>query len=161
MQYVRAGVTEGLSARAAYRNMQADAARLSDETGLRYTGIRLYTFQQMYAGTRQARENVQEAINAPKDEPGGGLSIPERPSVVATGFLHAAAAFTRPTGASEVERTIHLVRSNEVLTPAQVEDLVREQIEQSATESHGTFAHYTVEGITFTGVQRLIQTRNR
>lgn len=141
--------------------MQDDAERLSSESGLNYTGVRLYTFQQMYAGSRAARDNVQLAINAPKDEPGGGLSIPERPSVVASGYLHAAAAFTRPTGGSEVERTIHLVRSNDILTPAQVEDLVRAQIEDSATESHGTFAHYTIEGITFTGIEHLVQTAAR
>lgn len=140
--------------------MQADAAARTESEGLRYTGIRLYTFQQMYSSAIASRENVQQAIQAPRDVPGGGLDIVPRPTFYGgERYLYAGVSDTRRIGASDVEHGIHLISSRDLLTPAEVEDAIREQIEKSAAESHGTFAHYTIEGITFTGIERLIPTR--
>jgi hypothetical protein len=137
--------------------MSQEAQRLSDETGQNWTGVARSTFLQIYSGVRYARGNIPEAMGAPKDIPGGGLTIPDRPSSVASGYLHAGVAFTRPIGSGEVERSIHLVRSNELLTPQEVEDKIREQIEESASQAHGTFSRYTIEGISFTGTEQLIR----
>lgn len=137
--------------------MQDEAQRLSEETGDEWTGIRRTVFLQMYSALRVARENVAEALDAPKDTPGGGLSIPERAATVPSGFLNWGVAFTRPIGSGELERTFHPFRSAEPMTPAEVEDMIRQQIEESAAEMHGTFARYTIEAITFTGVERLVR----
>jgi hypothetical protein len=158
LYYARIGVSQGLSANQSYRNMQENAAGLSAETGDNWTGVARGTFLQIYSGISQARDQITAAMGAPKDLPGGGLDIPERPATVASGYLHAGVAFTRPIGAGDVEQTIHLVRSNDLLTPQQVEDAIRAQIEASAEDLHGTFARYTIEGISFTGVEKLVRT---
>ena len=151
-------MSQGLSAEQSYRNMREGADLLSTETGDNWTAIRRNTFQQIFSGISQARDQVPEAMGAPKGEPGGGLDVPERPATVASGYLHAGVAFTRPIGMGGVEQTVHLIRSNDLLTPQQVEDAIRAQIEASAEDLHGTFARYTIEGISFTGVEKLVRT---
>lgn len=155
LQFVRQGVTEGYSANRAYRTMLGEAAQLTEETGEQWTGVRRDTFLQMYSATRVARANVVDALNAQRDLPGGGLDIPDRPATVPSGFLNWGVAFTRPIGSSELERTFHPFRSAEPMTPEEVENMIRQQIEESAAEMHGTFARYTIEGITYTGAERL------
>jgi hypothetical protein len=49
-----------------------------------------------------------------------------------------------------------MFRSTEALTPQEIENRIREQIESSSVEAHGTFAGYIIEGITFTGVEELV-----
>lgn len=155
--YVRTGLSEGLTSNDAYeRGLQA-ARNASEVTGESWSFIRKTIFQQMYAGVRYARELVPEAIQAPKDVPLGGLDVPTRPSTVASGYLYSAAAFTRDVNSAELEKTIHLFRSDRQLTPAEVEAVARRQIETSAQDVHGTFGGRVIEGITFSGVERLIQ----
>lgn len=154
---MRLGLGEGWSANRAYREMQTEAQRLSDESGDEWTGVRRSVFLQMYSSTRVARGNVADAMNADKDIPAGGLDIPERPATVPSGYLNWGTAYTRPTGSSEIEVSFHPIRSTDPLTPGQVEELVMRQIEESAAQEHGTFARYTVEGVAFTGTQRLVK----
>jgi hypothetical protein len=157
LEWARNGVTAGLSGRQAYGAMMDEAGRLTGSTGERWTGVARATFFEIYSGVRYAREQIPEAMGAPKDIPGGGLEVSTRGARVASGYLHAGVSFTRPIGGVDVERGIHLFRSDELLTPQQVEDLIRSQIEESAMEAHGTFTGMTIEGISFTGVQQLIR----
>lgn len=137
--------------------MLEEASSLTDETGDRWTGINRSVFLQMYSAARVARGNVIDALDAPKDQPAGGLDIPERPATVPTGYLNWGIAFTRPVGSSDLERTFHPFRTNEPLTPGEVEDMIRQQIEESAAELHGTFARYTVEAVAYTGTEKLVR----
>lgn len=93
------------------------------------------------------------AMNAPKTEPAGGLTPNPRTTERASGYLNWGTAFSRLTGSSDVEQTFHAIRSASPLTPQEVEDLVRTQILESAQESHGSFANYVLEGVTFTGTE--------
>src|SRR5690242_15507958 len=99
--------------------MIAERDRLNEETDQEWSGVRRSVFLQMYSSTRVARGNVAEAMNAPKDEPGGGLDIPERPATVPSGYLNWGVSYTRPIGSSEVEVSFHPIRSAEALTPSQ------------------------------------------
>lgn len=155
LYFARVGVSQGLSGRQAYAAMQQQATDLTEATGERYTGVARSTFFQIYGGVRNTREQIPVAMNSPKDVVFGGLTPTQRPSTVSGRYLYGTVAFTRPIGSPEVERSIHLVQSKEALTPQQIEDEVRRQIEESATDSHGTFANYTIEGISFTGVEQL------
>jgi hypothetical protein len=157
LQFVRAGVSEGISANQAYQNMLSEARSQSELTGERWTGVRRDTFLQMYSGTRVARQNVALALEAPRDQPAGGLSIPTRPSTVASGYLNWGVSFTRPIGGGTVDKNFHPFRTAEPLTPAEVEQLIREQIEESAADLHGSFARQTIEGIAYTGAEQLTQ----
>lgn len=155
LYFARTGVSQGLSGRQAYAQMMQQAQNLTEASGERWTGVARDTFFQVYSGVRNTREQIPVAMNAPKDVVLGGLTPSERPSTVSGRYLYGTVAFTRPIGSPEVERSIHLIQSKQALTPQQVEDEVRRQIEESAMQSHGTFTNYTIEGISFTGVERL------
>jgi hypothetical protein len=157
MSYLREGIATGLTAEQAYNNVLEEVRANTEATGERWYGVRKYTFQQTYAATRQARGNVPQALVAPRDEPGGGLSIPERPATVPGGYLNAGISATRAIGASDVEVNVHLFRTNELLTPAEVEDYIRAQIEESNWEKYFGGSPFTIESVAFTGVQKLIK----
>jgi hypothetical protein len=150
------GVAEGLSGRQALRNYLADVAKQNEETGQRWTGIRTTVFQQQYAATIALRAAVPDAINAPKDTPSGGLKPVPRPTTRPGGYLNWSVAFTRPIGSSELETTFHPIRSNEPLTPAELEAVVRQSIEDASAEAHGSFYRYTIEGVVWTGTEELV-----
>lgn len=150
------GVAEGIPARVAYRQWRAEAQRLSEISGENWTAGRLTVFQQQYSSMLRARGQVAEALVAPKDQPGGGIEPVPREATRPGGYLQWAVAFTRMIGSAEVERSFHPIRSRELLTPQQVEDIVRRDIEDSAQQAHGTFEGYTVEAAVWTGTEALI-----
>lgn len=156
LPWIRAGIAQGLSGREAYRRYFATVTSLSSETGETWHGVRTYTFQQQYSQIRQARGNVPAAMAAPKTEPGGGLPVPPRQVTRPGGYLNWGVGFVRVIGTSAVDMTIHAIRSQQLLTPQEVENRIRQMIEDSAQESHGTFENHTIEGVVFTGVQELV-----
>lgn len=160
LPFVRTGISQGWSANTAYASYQAAADDLSEQTGQNWTAGRRTVFLQMYSSLRYTREQIPEALAAPKDVPFGGLTPASRPSTMRSGYLYAAAAWTRPIGSADLEQTIHLVASNDALTPGEVESRVRQQIEDSAAQEHGTFTNYTIEGVSFTGVEALVRSPN-
>lgn len=159
LPFVRSGVSAGLSANQAYRDYQQAAQQASFETGDVYTASNRSAFLQLYSSTRSVRANVQEAMNAPKTEPAGGLPIPERESVRATGYGQWAVVFSRPIGSSEVERLFYFQRSNEPLTPEEVEQRARADFEASAVDEHGSMYRNIIEGVAYTGTEKLTPTQ--
>lgn len=98
-------------------------------------------------------------MNAPKDLPGGGLPDFDRQTTRPGGYGNWAVLFHRPIGTSELEQGFYFVRSDEPLTPQEVEDRVRADFEASATDLHGTVYRHVLEGAMFTGVERLVPVR--
>lgn len=154
--FIRSGVAQGLSANEAYRQYQQAAQAESEAQGFHITASNRSTFLQQYGATWAARGQITDAITAPKDAPFGGLTPIRREATIPGAYLYTGAAFTRLPGTTDIERSIHMIRSREALTPQEVENRIRDQIESSTVEAHGTFAGYIIEGITFTGVEELI-----
>jgi len=125
LPYVRSGVTQGLSGRAAYRNY-IEQAHAND-----LTGIRLQDFQRLYSQTLNVRAQVLEAMNAPKDLVAGGMDVPVRNTVNATGFGHWVGIHQRTRGESDYIFTPFLVKSNAPMTPAAAEQRAIEYLQQA------------------------------
>lgn len=125
LQYVRSGVTQGLSANAAYRNYQATA----QENDLQ--GMRRQDFLRLYSHTVNVRAQALEAMDAPKDEVAGGLTIPTRPTVTATGYGHWVGIHQRTRGESDYIFTPYLIKSNAPMTPAAAEARAIEFLQQA------------------------------
>lgn len=115
LPYVRNGVTQGLSANAAYRDYQT-TAREND-----LQGMRRQDFLRMYSQTVNSRAQVQDAMAAPKDQVAGGLDVPLRNTVNATGYGHWVGIHQRSRGESDYIFTPFLVKSREPMTPAAAE----------------------------------------
>ena len=158
LPFARGGVSAGLSANEAFRQYQAAARTATEQTGEEYTAGRRDVFLQMYASTLAARNRIGDAMQAPKDIPAGGLDIVQRPSVRATGYGNWSVIFSRPIGSSDLETLFYYQRSDEPLTPEEVEARAREDFEASATDVHGSQYRNTIEGIMFTGTELLIPT---
>lgn len=155
LPYIRSGLSEGLSATAAY-NRWRDATNIATEvTGERWVAGQRTIFSQIYSAVRSARENVGPALEAPKNVPAGGLTIPSRPATVASGFLNWGVSLSRQVGSREIDRNFHPFRSATPLTPAEVEGLIREQINESQTQSHGSFANTIIQAVFWTGTEEL------
>ena len=125
LPYVRRGVTEGKSANATYREYQTTAK----DNGLQ--GMRRQDFLRMFSATLNSRAGVLDALNAPKDEPAGGLPIPIRPTVNARGYGHWVGIHQRTVGESDYIFTPFLVKSNTPMTPAQAEQRALEYLDQA------------------------------
>lgn len=155
---MRSGVSAGLSANEAFRQYQSAAQSASEQTGDDYTASRRDVFLQMYSATRASRARVGDAMQAPYDVPGGGLDIVDRPSIRARGYGNWSVVFSRPVGSSDIESLFYFQRSNEPLTPAELEARAREDFEASAGDTHGSMYRNVVEGVMFVGTERLIPT---
>lgn len=155
---MRSGVSAGLSANEAFRRYQAAAQEASQETGEHWTASNRSVFLQMYSSTRAARSQIGEAMQSPKNLPGGGLTPVPRETVRASGFGNWAIVFARGIGQTEVERLFYFQRSNQPLTPQEIENLAREDFENSAADEHGSMFRNVIEGVVFTGVEELIPT---
>lgn len=125
LQYVRTGVTQGMSANATYRHYQTTAR----EQGL--TGMRRQDFLRLYSHTLNVRAGTLDAINAPKDEVAGGLDIPIRPTVHARGYGHWVGIHQRTIGESDYIFTPFLIKSNEAMTPADAEARALQYLDQA------------------------------
>lgn len=115
LPYVRTGVTQGMSANATYRQYQA----LARENGLQ--GMRRQDFLRLFSFTLNSRARVLEGMNAPKDLVAGGMTVPERPTINATGYGHWVGIHQRTRGQSDYIFTPFLVKSNTPMTPAEAE----------------------------------------
>lgn len=158
LPFVRSGITSGLSANQALRDYQAAARQATAETGERWTATDRTVFLQLYSQTRAIREQTAEAMAAPKNIPAGGLTIPERASVRATGYGQWARIYSRPVGGTEVEPLYYFVRSDVPLTPQEVEDRARADFEANAIDEHGSMFNNVISGVAFTGIERLVPT---
>lgn len=156
LPYIRGAVTEGLSGNEAYRQFQAAAREATAQTGIRYTGIRQSVFRQMYSETVAARSRVADALTAPKDVPGGGLTPVARSTVRAKGFGNWVSIFHRGVGSSDVDRFYYLAKSSHPLTPAEAEAMAIADFEAAAQDEHGTVTNRVVEGAIFTGVEQYV-----
>lgn len=154
LPFVRAGVSEGLSANQAFRQYQAAAREATAQTGQPYTASRRTVFLQMYSEARMARQRIGQALNAPKDIPGGGLTPQQRTTQFATGYGNWVSIFHRPIGSAEVERFYYLAKSSQPLTPAEAEARARADFEAAAQNEHGTVYRSVIEGVIFTGVEQ-------
>lgn len=115
-------------------------------------------FQQMYSQALAARAQIADALTAPKDQPGGGLTPVTRSTVRASGYGNWVSLFHRPVGSSEVERFYYLAKSNRPLTPMEAEAKAIEDFETAAQDEHGTVYRSVIEGAIFTGVEQYIPT---
>lgn len=125
LPYVRTGVTEGLSANAAYRHYQ-DTAHSQD-----LTGMRRQDFLRLYSHTISVRARALEAMQAPKDLPAGGMDIPVRPTINVTGYGHWVGIHQRTRGESDYIFTPYLVKANAPMTPADAEGRALEFLQQA------------------------------
>jgi hypothetical protein len=153
LPYVRSGVSNGLSANATLRMYQQAAQQASVEIGERVTAMDRTAFLRLYSQTRSLRANVQAAMNAPKDQPAGGLPAIPRDTVRATGYGNWATVYVREIGSPYVEPLYHLIRSQSPLTPQEVEDQVIAAFEEYVTDKHGTLQGHFVEGVSYTGTE--------
>lgn len=143
LPYVRAGLSQGLSANAAFRDYRTQAR----ENGL--SANRRQDFLRLYSQTSRLRGQAAEAIDAPKDVPGGGLRPVQRDTEQARGFGHWVAIFQRTSGTSDFISTPFLIKSATLLTPAEAEARALAYLEQEPD----TYNRTTL-GVTFTGVER-------
>lgn len=143
LPYIRRGVTEGLSANAAYRGYQTTAR----ENDLR--GMRRQDFLRMYSQTINSRSNVIDAMAAPKDQVAGGLDIPTRDTVNATGYGHWVGIHQRTVGESDYIFTPFLVKSREPMTPEQAEARAMDFLQTAPDEYNRT-----TMGVVYMGAER-------
>lgn len=140
---VRSSVTQGLSANAGYRDYQQTA----HDNGLR--GMRRQDYLRLYSATRAVRAQTLEAMGAPKDEVAGGMAIPVRPTIQATGYGHWVGIHQRTRGQSDYIFTPFLVKSREPMTPAEAEARAMEFLDTSPDEYNRV-----LRGISYMGAER-------
>lgn len=137
MQYVRRGLTEGLSANAALRSFQQAA----HDQGLQ--ALRRQDFLRLYSATRAARARTAAAMAADRTSPPGQEIINEKPNSATEGYGSWVMVYQRQTGGTEPFQQPWLLKSEELLTPEEAERRVGELIAQNPYDY----------GRTVTGVQ--------
>lgn len=118
--------------------------------------MRRNVFQEMYSSTVALRNRVPEAVTAQKDLPAGGMVPIPRPTVRASGYGNWASVFSRQIGSSVVETEYYFQRSDEPLTPEEIERRAQRDFEAATQTSHGTKAGYVFLGTVYTGTEQLI-----
>lgn len=116
LPWVRAGLSQGLSGRAALANYREAAA----DAGL--SGMRTHDFQRLYSELDAIRGQAGEALDAPKDIPGGGLEPkPWSTQRGITGFGHWVSIYQVERQSGALIHMPYLIKSDQPLTPAQAE----------------------------------------
>lgn len=115
LPFARSGVTQGLSANAAYRNYIGQA-REND-----LTGIRRQDFLRLYGETRALRSTARTAIGLPKDQLPDVKDIVNRGTVNARGYGQWVMVHQRTSGTSDFFSTPFLIKSGQPLTPEEAE----------------------------------------
>lgn len=122
LPYVRSGVTQGLSANAAYRNYQ-DTAHSQD-----LQGTRRQDFLRLYSETRASRARVGDAMQQDKDALPAGDQIQKRTTINARGFGQWVMIYQRTGGQADFMKTPFLIKSNQPITPAEAEARARDYL---------------------------------
>ena len=128
LPHVRAGVTQGLSANAAYRQYRAEA----EENDL--TGMRRQDFLRLYSQTRALRAQGNELLDAPKDVIHGGVTPQPRDTIRAKGYGYWVAVYQRNVGEQDFQSQPFLIKSHQPLTPAEAERRAGEFVANSEFE---------------------------
>lgn len=125
LPFVRSSVTQGLSASESYRRFVSTA----HEQGL--TGIRRQDYLRLYSETRAARGTTGAAMAAPRDALPSPELINRRTTHHTTGYGSWVMVYQRPTGGGETFKQPWLIRSSELLTPAEAERRVGQFIAEN------------------------------
>jgi hypothetical protein len=115
LQWVRSGVTQGLSANESYRQFQA-AARAE---GLQ--GLRRQDYLRLYSETRNARGRVPAAIAYPKNQLPDRTIIAPRTKAGRGGYGSWVMVYQRTSGETDLIGSPWLLRSDELMTPEEAE----------------------------------------
>lgn len=148
LPYVRSGVSQGLSANAAYRNYQTNAR----ESGA--TGMRRQDFLRLYSQTRNLRSQATELIDAPKNIINGGVTPAQRDTVYAKGNGYWVAVYQRTQGEEDFMVTPYLLKTHEQLTPAEAE----RRVGAFLTESEDVY-NRVVLGVGLVGIEQFNPTQ--
>lgn len=145
LPYVRAGLTQGLSANAAYREY-LDLAHQADAVGLRRQD-----FLRLYSQTARLRGQAPEAMAAPKNIPNGGLEPVRRDTQQARGYGYWVSIFQRERGGSDFISMPYLVKSSVPMTPEEAEARAHGYL----TQQPDTY-NRTLLGLSFVGVEEFV-----
>lgn len=156
LPYIRSGITQKQSANAIYRTIQAAAREQSSLTGERWTGVNRQSFFRLYGETLSLRQAVGSAMEAPKDRIPDATDINTRSLRHGQGYLQWATVFIRQPGQTDTEPIFHAIRSDNPLTPAEVEMQAQQVVQNATQQAHGTLAGYVFQGAVYTGTERLL-----
>lgn len=157
--YVRQGISAGTSANAAYRAMQADARRLTDESGVRWTGTNRATFLSLWGNTLAARAKVPNALDWQTDILPDASVMTDHESARSRGYITWLLVHTRGIGESNAESQVFAVHSRQPITPDEAIEQARTGFQTNAQTSHGTLQGRVFVGATYSGTWRMIPPR--
>lgn len=141
LPFVRAAVSEGLSANAAYRQFREQAA----SAGL--SGIRRQDFLRIYSQTLAARARVPEMLRAPKDTIPS--DIQPRDTVHARGYGSWVLIMQRTRAGSDFFAQPWLIKSRQPITPAEAEQRALAYLQTEPDQYNRTTL-----GVTFLNAER-------
>lgn len=154
--YIRQAVSAGQSANSAYRAMQDDAARMSQETGQRWTGTRRGTFLTLYAQIKASRLKVPTALDYQTDLLPDQSVMTDHESVRSRGYLTWLMVHTRGIGETHTEAQLFAVHSREPITPDEAMRQAQTGFQTNAQTDHGTLKGRIFVGATYSGTWRMI-----
>lgn len=147
LPYARSGVSQGLTANAAYKLYQQTA----ESQGLQ--GTRRQDFLRLYSETRALRGVAAQAVQAPKDTIPESNLIVRRGTVQAQGYGQWVGIYQRTVGTSDYYHTPFLVKSSQPLTPAEAEAQALSYLDQQPEKYNRTTL-----GVQYLGTERFVPT---
>ena len=155
LPWIRSSISEGLSHYQSYQRFTEFAHQQTERTGDRWVGMRRETYYRLYSEIRELRSRVPAAMQAPKDQ------IPGYGDVVASsrrhgqGYINWAIVYVRTPGSSEILPMHHAIRTDNPLTPEEVEQQATSSIQNAIQQAHGSLEGHVFLGTQYTGTERL------
>ncbi len=143
LPYARSGVTQGLSANAAYRNYQ-DTAHAQD-----LRGMRRWDFLRIYSETRASRARVGDAMQQPKDQRPSADQIVQRTTINARGYGQWVMIYQRTSGQTDFMKSLFLIKTHAPITPGEAERRALDFL----TDDENTYNRVTL-GIGYVGTEQ-------
>jgi hypothetical protein len=156
-QIIRAAVSNGVSANAAYRQLRDAAKQLSAETGDHWTGIRRSVFLQIYSQTVSMRAKVDEALTLPKDQLPPESLITNRVTQRTQGYGNWGIVFSRQMGSSDAVAEFYTVTTDSPLTPAELEQRIEDDFRNAQQTKNDSKYRSVFLGASYTGTNRYIR----
>jgi hypothetical protein len=144
LPFIRAGLSQGLNQADTLRQYRAAAA----EAGL--TGMRTHDFQRLYNEIGALRGQAGQAIEAPKDIPGGGLQPRPWSTQDKSGFIHWVSIYQTERATGALIHMPYAIKSDRILTPAEAEQRTLDFL----STQPDNYNRRTI-GVTFSGLAEL------
>lgn len=145
LPYVRAGLSQGLTVTQALRDYREAAA------GAGLTGMRTYDFQRLYSTIGAVRGQAEQALNADKDIPGGGLTPVQWPTASEPGYGHWVQTYQIERDSGALTQSSMIIKSDEIITPEEAEQRALAFLSTNPDQ----YNRRTI-GVTFSGLVEMV-----